>query len=53
MQVCFIGHKKIDKNEALSSLLKETIELLIHKGATTFLFGSSGEFDHLSWETIT
>ncbi len=53
MQVCFIGHSSIQKNEELISSLKEIILELINKGATTFLFGSMSEFEELSWETVT
>ena len=53
MQVCFIGHRTIEKSEELISSLKETIVQLINKGATTFLFGSKSEFDTLSWEVVS
>ena len=53
MKVCFIGHRTIQTNEELISSLKETILNLIHKGATTFLFGSMSAFDRLSWEAVT
>ena len=53
MQGCFIGHRTIKKTEALVSLLKETVEALIDKGVTAFLFGSMSEFDELSWEVVT
>lgn len=53
MQVCFIGHRTIEKSEELIASLKETIVTLINKGATTFLFGSKSEFDCLSWEVVT
>ncbi len=53
MKVCFIGHRTIQKNEELISLLNQTIINLIEKGVTTFLFGNIGEFDNLSWEIVT
>ena len=53
MQVCFIGHRGIEKTEELISALKETVVSLINKGATTFLFGGMGEFDDLSWQVVT
>ena len=53
MQVCFIGHRTIEKTEKLISSLRETIITLINKGATTFLFGSKSAFDTLSWEVVT
>ena len=53
MEVCFIGHRDIRKTEELISSLKETVKLLIEKGATTFLFGSKSEFDDLALQIVT
>ena len=53
MQVCFIGHRTIDKTEQLISSLKEAIINLINKGVTKFLFGSVGEFNSLALEIVT
>ena len=53
MQVCFIGHRKIEKTGELISTLKLAVLALINKGATTFYFGSKSEFDSLSWEIVT
>ena len=53
MKACFIGHKHIEKSNELILLLKQTIIELIHKGVTTFLFGSMSEFDDLAWEVVT
>ena len=53
MKVSFIGHKTIERTEALISRLKATVVTLINKGATTFLFGSGSEFDHISWQVVT
>ena len=53
MKACFIGHKTIKKSEVLISSLKETVLTLIHKGVTTFLFGSNSEFNNLAWEILT
>jgi len=53
MNVCFIGHRTIENEDALFPLLKETISALINKGATTFLFGSMSEFDDLSLKAVT
>lgn len=53
MQVCFIGHRNLEKTDELISLLKKTIVTLINNGVTTFLFGSKSEFDNLSWEVVT
>ena len=53
MQVCFIGHRKIDKTEQLKQSLEKTVSILIKRGFTVFLFGSKSEFDDLSWEIVT
>ena len=53
MKVCFIGHKTIEKSQQVKTLLKETALSLVKNGAKTFLFGSKGEFNKLSWEVIT
>ena len=53
MRACFIGHRTIQKDEELISLLKQTIIDLINKGVTTFLFGSMSAFNDLSWEIVT
>ncbi len=53
MQVCFIGHRTIKKNDKLISLLKRVVISLINNGVTTFLFGSKSEFNDLSWEIVT
>ncbi len=53
MQVCFIGHRSIQKSEELISSLKKTVIGLINNGANTFLFGNMSEFDDLSWEIVT
>lgn len=53
MQVCFIGHRKIERTEELIFSLKETIVTLINNGVTTFLFGSMSDFNDLSWEIVT
>ncbi len=52
-QVCFIGHKNIEISEELKNSLKETVILLIKKGATIFLFGSNSDLNDLSWEVVT
>ena len=53
MQVCFIGHRTIEKSDKLITSLKETIIALINKGVTTFLFGSMSQFNDLSWTVVT
>ena len=48
MKCCFIGHRKIEKNDELKNKLKCVIEdLIVNKNVTTFLFGSKSEFDSL------
>ena len=53
MQVCFIGHRKIENSKELSTLLEETIIELINKGANTFFFGSKSDFDNLALKIVT
>ena len=53
MKACFIGHRTIESKEEVIFLLKETVEMLIKKGVTTFLFGSKSEFNNLSWEVVS
>ena len=53
MQVCFIGHRKIDVTEELVSSLKDVVETLVNEGVTSFLFGSKSAFDDLAWEVVT
>ena len=53
MQACFIGHRKIQKKEEVASSIKQTALELIHKGITTFLFGSKSEFDDLAWQIVS
>ena len=51
---CFIGHRKINKTEELTALLKATIvELIEEKGVRLFLFGSRSEFDDLCHSIVT
>ena len=53
MQICFIGHRVIEKTKGLEALLEETVVTLIKKGATNFLFGSKSAFNDLAWEVVT
>lgn len=51
---CFIGHRKICKNEEMKAKLRETIERLItEENVDTFIFGSKSEFDDLCYELVT
>ncbi len=53
MIVCFIGHRKVDRNSLLIERLYTTISDLIEKGADTFLFGSKSDFDSLCYDVVT
>ena len=53
MKVCFIGHRSIERTNELEVRLKQTVEELIKKVATTFLFVSKSEFDTLAWKIVT
>ena len=53
MNVCFIGHKKIETNEKLLFNLTETVITLLNKGVTTFFFGSKSQFNDLAWEVVS
>ena len=53
MQVCFIGHRSIEKTEELIRSLEETVVALIDNGVKTFLFGSMSEFNSLSWQVVS
>ncbi|MCH5160345.1 MAG: hypothetical protein J1F66_05850 [Clostridiales bacterium] len=53
MTVAFVGHRKVENYEATKERLKETVVALIGEGADTFLFGSSGYFNHLCYEAVS
>ena len=53
MKACFIGHRSIKITNTLITLLENTVENLIIKGVTTFLFGSMSDFDDLSLNIVT
>ena len=53
MKACFIGHRKVENDDRVSSALKEVVETLIRRGFKKFLFGSKSKFDTLSWEVVT
>ena len=53
MKACFIGHRKVENDDRVSSALKEVAETLIRLGFKKFLFGSKSKFDTLSWEVVT
>ncbi len=45
---CFLGHRKIDKNETLETELRIVItDLIEDKGIDIFFFGSKSQFDRL------
>ena len=49
----FIGHRKIEKAEALKQRLNNTVIALIDEGVDTFLFGSRSQFDSMCYEVVT
>ncbi len=54
MIVAFIGHRTINKTEALKDKLKKIVEnLIINENADTFLFGSKSEFNTLCYDVVT
>ena len=51
---CFLGHRTIQKSEALKSAVYETIEnLILDKSVDRFLFGSKSQFDSLALDVVT
>ena len=51
---CFIGHRKILKNQELIKKLEYIIkDLIINKGVKTFVFGSKSEFDDLCHNVVS
>ncbi len=54
MIVAFIGHRTINKTEALKDKLKKIVEnLIVNENADTFLFGSKSEFNTLCYDVVT
>ncbi len=53
MVVCFIGHRTVVNAEDIKIKLRETVLMLIEKGADIFLFGSKSEFNSLCKECVT
>lgn len=54
MKLCVVGHIEINVNEKLKNTLKSFFEdYILNKNYTTFLFGSSSEFDSLCYDIIT
>ena len=52
MKIAFFGHRQIDINENLISILKTYIENLVKQGFSTFYFGGFGEFDDLCYKIV-
>lgn len=51
---CFIGHREIDENQNLISLLYTIIyELISKKSVDTFYFGSKSQFNTLCYRAVT
>ncbi len=54
MKIAFIGHRHIERTEALKEKLTQLAEVLIVEyNADIFLFGSKSEFNDLCYEVIT
>lgn len=53
MNICFIGHRKIENSKKLKDKIYEVVYDLIHIGADTFLFGSKSEFDDICLEVVS
>ncbi len=53
MNVCFIGHRKLDTSDVLRNDLYRLLNDLIKNGANRFIFGSKSEFTHYCWEIVT
>ncbi len=54
MIVAFIGHRTINKTEAIKDKLKKVVEnLIVNENADTFLFGSKSEFNTLCYDVVT
>ena len=49
----FIGHRRIEKTEALKRKLTDVVITLIDEGADTFLFGSRSRFNELCYDIVT
>ena len=53
-KICsFFGHRKLKDGEELKRRVEITVEDLIKKGFTVFLFGGFGEFDELCHEIVS
>lgn len=51
---CFLGHREIDENEALTLQVYSIVKKLIEEEkAATFLFGSKSRFNNLCYEQVT
>ncbi len=54
MTVAFIGHRNIERTQALRDRLTRIIEqLIINDSADTFLFGSRSEYNDLCYDVVT
>jgi len=54
MTVTFIGHRKIERAEALKEKVAEIVtDLIVNKNADTFLFGSRGDFNKICYDVVT
>ena len=54
MKVAFIGHRNVEKTQALrDKLMRVSEKLIVNEQADTFLFGSRSEFNNLCYEVVT
>lgn len=54
LKVAFIGHRNIEKTEALKQKLTEVVTALIEEeGAEVFLFGSKSTFNDICLDVVT
>lgn len=53
MTACFIGHRTIDETPVLRARLWGTIEELIRRGVTDFLFGDHSAFNTLCYGVVS
>lgn len=54
MTVAFIGHRRVPQAEAVEERVRATLRPLIeNERADTFLLGSRGEFNELSYRAVT
>lgn len=53
MNVCFVGHRKLESVNDVTEELDKILLSLIEKDADCFMFGNKSEFNTLCWERVT